>query len=189
MTDAARPAGGDLRLMAVCTRNRTRSVLIGALLQLHLDQAGMPARVRTAGFVERDMAPTRQTVAALAERGIDVSEHRSTTIDRGRVERSALVVTAERLHVIRLCADVPEAFERTFTLPELVARGEGHGPAGGQPIGEWLGEVGAGRRRRDYVDDVVPEVDDPTGAPDPVFAAAVRQIDELCERLAALLAG
>jgi protein-tyrosine-phosphatase len=179
----------DLRLMAVCTRNRTRSVLIGALLQMHLDDAGLAARVRTAGFVERDMPPTRQTVAALAERGIDVSGHRSTTIDLGRVERSALVVTAERLHVIRLCADVPEAFERTFTLPELVARGESRGPVGGRPIGEWLAEVGAGRRRRDYVDDAIPEVDDPTGAPDPMFASAVVHIDELCGRLAALLAG
>jgi len=83
----------------------------------------------------------------------------------------------------------PDAFEYTFTLPELVKRGDAAGPRGERTFQEWLTAINQGRSTPlDYLDAEVAEVDDPTGRARVVWQACFAQLDDLTSRLATLLA-
>ena len=179
-----------LQVVAMCTHNRTRSVIIGALLGGHLADRGIDARISTAGMTGRDLPATEPAVRMLAERGIDVPAHRSRFIDDALVGAADVVVTAEVQNVAFVGGQWEGSFARTFTLPELVQRGEAVGARGGAPIGEWLARVGEGRPAGfAYMSDrTVLEVADPSIQPPAAWAATVQHIDVLCRRLAAVLA-
>ena len=178
-----------LHVVTMCTHNRTRSVLMGALLGAHFANVGVDARISTAGMSGDGLPATEPTVRLLAQRGIDVSGHRSTFISDELMSTADLVVTAEVQHVVFVAGRWEGSFGRTFTLPELVQRGESAGPRYGQPIAPWLAELSEGRPvGYDYLSvPSVPQVDDPTGQSPLVWRAAFGEIDSLCRQLALLL--
>ncbi len=179
-----------LRLVTICTHNRTRSVLMGALLADHFGELDVVTDITTAGTMADGRPVTATTVQLLAERGIDASAHVSGAITAEMVKRAHLVITAEIGHVVHVAASWPAAFDRTFTLPELVQRGEAAGPRDGRPIAVWLTDVGHNRPRGyDYLaGHAIPEVDDPTGRSAAVWHQSFTEIDHLCARLARLVA-
>lgn len=178
------------RLLAVCTHNRTRSVLMGALLADRLAHRGIGVILETAGFREGGLPPTDETVRLLAKRGIDVSHHQSQPIDADVVNRADIVLTAERQHVVDIASRWPDAFPRTFTLPELVTRAERIGPRAGVPLAEWLRLVNDGRPVGvGYLNSTdVLEIDDPTGRAPSVWRSCFDEVDGLARRLSAVLA-
>ena len=179
---------GPLSILVLCSHNRTRSVIIRALLHLHLSELGVDADIATAGFHDDGMPPTAPTVTLLAERGIDVGGHSSRRVTGGDVERADLVVVAERDHVVRIAAD-HDGFAKTFTLPELVREAELTTPLQGAPIGPWLERINARRPAgRAYLASAVPEIADPTGHTRPTWEATIAEIDDLTARLARTLA-
>jgi protein-tyrosine phosphatase len=178
----------QLRVLSVCTHNRTRSVLVGALLREHLRDAGLAADVATAGTAGSGLPATDPTVRLLGTRGIDVRGHRSRPLDERAVAGADLVVTAERDHVVWIAGRWPGAFRRTFTLPELVAR-LGDRPLVGRDVAAWLDEVAAGRpTAMEYLDAEVGEIADPTGRAPRAWDTAFAEIDDLTRRLAAAIA-
>lgn len=179
-------------MLCVCTHNRTRSVLAAGLLAAYLAAAGVDAVVESAGMAAPGEPPTDPTVRLLAARGIDVAAHRSRRADAEVVGAADLVVTAEPDHVIRVAGAVPDAFARTFTLPELVELGERVGGRGGRPVAEWVTALGAVRPDRlaflDAADaGAIGMVADPTGQPPRAWDVALARIDDLTSRLARLL--
>jgi protein-tyrosine phosphatase len=183
---------GDLRVLCVCTHNRTRSVMMAALLTHHLAAGGTRATVTSAGMASAGEPPTDQTVRMLAARGIDVRSHRSRRVATTLVADADLTVTAEPDHVIGVAGAAPEAFARTFTLPELVELGERVGGRAGRPLAEWLAALGAQRPDQlaflDAADaGTVGAIADPTGQPPRAWDTAVTTIDDLTRRLARLL--
>ena len=178
-------------MLCVCTYNQTRSVMMGALLDRRLHALAGPAvgfRVLTAGTAGGGHPATDPARRLLAEHGLDVSHHRSRALDATLVGESDLIVTAERDHVIAVAGQWPDAFAKTFTLPELVARAEATGPAAGRPFRAWLGSLHGDRSALDVLDDDrVPEVADPTGRSPRVWRDSFEQLDDLTRRLAALL--
>ena len=78
-------------------------------------------------------------------------------------------------------------FARTFTLPELVQRGEAVGPRHGAPLEEWLAAVGEGRSQATFLTAPVGQIADPTGLAQIAVTAAVADIGDWCRRLAELL--
>lgn len=178
----------NLRILSVCTHNRTRSVLIGALLQDHLLMRGRGVELVTGGFRAQHLPATEPTVRLLATRGIDVSEHRSRRVDDELIARADLIITAERDHVVWIAGRGHGWFQRTYTLPELVARAVDVGRRGDADLDEWLHRVGEGRPTAiHYLSAPIPEVADPTGHAPAVWEAIFREIDELCRRLAEVL--
>lgn len=176
-----------LRILTVCSFNRVRSVAMAGYLRTQLRARRLDAHVVGAGFGPAGEPPLPDVTAALAHAGIDVAGYRSRTVDRATVAGADLVLTAERLHVVRLSEDVAGVFARTFTLPELVTLGEGVGPRGGVPLAEWLQAVNAGRTPAAFLATNVQEIADPTGLAPVAVAAAVAEIGEWCRRLAVLL--
>ena len=80
-------------------------------------------------------------------------------------------------------------FPRTFTLKELVRRGERCGPRRtAQPLDEWLAEVADGRTTSELLgDDPGDDVADPIGMPDAEFERTAVELEGLIERLVGLL--
>ena len=164
--------------------------MMAGLFAQHADASGLEHITRSSGFTPGGQQPTDNTVRLLAGRGIDVAGHRSVAITESSIHGEHLVFTAEKAHVISIAGSWPATFGHTFTLPELVARGEAVGPRANRPLSEWLAAVNSGRPAAlDYLDAPIDEIDDPTGQSPATWTASFEQIDDLTRRLAALLGG
>jgi len=94
----------------------------------------------------------------------------------------------ERQHVREVFVVDRESWPHTFTLKELVRRGETVGT--GRPdetLPQWLGRVHSGRRPSELVgESLLDDVEDPTGGDPWEYRRAVTEIDDLVERLVRL---
>lgn len=179
----------SLHILAVCTHNRTRSVMMSGLLEEHARHRGLNVVVKSAGFSEAGgEAPTDTAVRLLTGRGIDVSGYRSHYLSNSGTTGADLIVTAEHGHVVTLAGRWPHVYNRTFTLPEVVGLGERVGGRGRRPPTEWLAVLHAERLDPfQYLNTAVGEIADPTGGSPARWSACFSQIDDLTARLIALL--
>ncbi len=175
-----------MTVLCVCSYNRTRSVMMAALLQHHLAPFGVDVLVHSAGTRADGGPPTRETVKLLRNLGIDVGDRVGRPIDQALVAGADLIVTAEQEHVINIAGRWPAAFSSTFTLPELVERTRVTGARSGAPIDDWKTALNDGRPAGfAYLDDrSFGEIDDPTGRDRRTWAASFDQINDLTKRLA-----
>ena len=181
-------SGNEIQVLCVCTHNRTRSVMMEAFLDRHLDVAEVPHRLVSAGLHGNGGRATHGALEQLGLRGYDASDHLSRLITASDVETSDLIITAEALHVAEISGVWHDAFERAFTLPELIARSNGLRTEGS--LADWLRAINEGRPTAlDYLDSDVGEIADPTGAGPSQWRASARTIDELTAQLATSLAG
>lgn len=180
----------SLRVLAVCTHNRTRSVMVGGLLDQHARAERLNVVVRSAGFDNIGGAhPTEPAVRLLRTREIDVSDHRSHILSSSVVCGADLIITAEHDHVVNIAGRWSQAYRYTFTLPELIELGERVGPRRPRTFPDWLATIHAERPEPSgYLDTTVGEIADPTGRSPADWSACFTRIDDLTSRLAALLA-
>ena len=108
-TDPATVPVAPLRILTVCSHNRTRSVMMAALLdQLLTERLGADSVVvRSSGFGPPGLPAIDDAVRAMRRRGLDVSHHRSTTTTSALVDGADLIITAERDHVVKIAVTVP----------------------------------------------------------------------------------
>jgi protein-tyrosine-phosphatase len=94
-----------------------------------------------------------------------------------------------REHVREAVMLAPAAWSWTFTLKELVRRGEVLGSrAEGQALRDWLAAVSRGRDRRGLLGAAPADhVADPIGGTPSMFEQTAAEIQELCRRLIGLL--
>jgi protein-tyrosine phosphatase len=180
----------SLRILTVCSHNRTRSVMIAAMLQSMLDDrfGRGGAIVSSAGFGPPGLSAIPDAVAAMAARGLDVSGHRSTAITESVIDDADLVLTAERDHVVRIAMMSRQAFGRTMTLPEFLARGGDPIDVSADGFGNWVGQLTEDRPAEAYLRERVDEIADPTGTSRRVFTSAVDQMHDQCAMAADLVA-
>lgn len=187
--------------------------MVAALLEELLgEQFGPDAvAVKSSGFGPVGLPPIPAAVDAMRRRGLDVSGHTSSSTTLTLVEGADLILTAERDHVVKIAGLSSKAFRRAFTLPEFLAgaasasdhgdRADEFGGAGelrSAPdtvrgalpvrIAGWVEQLSEARRAAEYLREPVPEVADPTGAPDRAFEIAVQAIERQCQDVAAHLA-
>lgn len=167
-----------------------------ALLRRHLARRGINARVSSTGCFAAGRPATSEVIEVMAARGLDAGAHTSRLLDPGQVEAADLIIGMAREHVREVTLLEPSAFERTFTLRDLVRRGEAVGPVdygNGSPdtaLADWLRRVGEDRQLIDLVGESgADDVADPIGGPLPVYEKTAAVLDDLTERLAVLLAG
>jgi len=171
-----------MRIVTVCTHNRTRSVMTMALIQAGLDERLGPGRadVRSLGFGPESLPPIPDAVDAMRRRGLDVSGHRSRRVTAERLDDVDLVLASERQHVVGVAGMVPELFSRTFTLPEFVGLVADDSGDRAEPLSEWLDSLSQGRDPGDYLRTPIPELADPTGLSRRRFRAATDRIEAQC---------
>ncbi|MDO8362923.1 MAG: hypothetical protein Q7V88_08495 [Actinomycetota bacterium] len=176
-----------LSILTVCSYNRVRSVMAQLLLQRALDAAGVRATVQGAGFAEPGKPPLPDTVRVLRQLGLDAAAVLTTRVDDAMVAGADLVLTAERLHVVRLAEDRHDVFAKAYTLPEFAARAEAAGQRGRRTMHEWLAAVGQGRTHAGFLSPATPEIADPAGLSTDAFGATAIDIDGWCRAIARLL--
>jgi protein-tyrosine-phosphatase len=156
-----------------------------ALLRHRLQQRGVDAHVHSAGRWQVGEPASAHGVDVLAERGLDLSAHRSRIVDRELLEDTDLVLTMAREHLREAILALPDVWTRAFTLKELVRRGERIGPRGpGESFEGWLARAQSGRNRSDLlgasIDDDVP---DPIGSGRSSYVRTADELTDLIDRL------
>lgn len=110
------------RVLIVCTGNVCRSPMAMGLLRQRLAQDGLDSQVSvsSAGVYGLDgSAASRPGVDVLAERGIDISEHRARTIDQKEVAQADLVLVMEEAQRRTLFYTYPEQLHKIFLISEM----------------------------------------------------------------------
>lgn len=160
-----------------------------ALLRDRLRARGIAATVSSAGITFEGRAATDDAVRSAAAYGLDITEHRSRLMDADMVTRADIVLAMERLHAREAVVLGEALLPRTFTLKELVRRGERVGPRrDGESVGEWLGRAGEGRRPLDLLGESPDDdVADPYLGTSRVYAECIAELDDLVQRLVDLL--
>ena len=159
-----------------------------AMLRHRLQALGVDARVASAGLLRSGQPASEHGVAVLRERGIDMTAHRSRSMSRDILGSADLLLAMAREHVREAVVLDPSLWPRTFTLKELVRRGEAIGPRRqGEPLREWLARAGQGRRVADLTGSS-PEDDiaDPIGGPRSAYERLAVELDGLIDRFIAL---
>jgi protein-tyrosine phosphatase len=175
-----------VRILTVCSHNRTRSVMMAALLRSMLGErlGADGVQIRSSGFGPLDLPAIDDAVDAMRRRGLDVSAHRSSATTASLVDGADLILTAERDHVVKIAALSPDAFRRALTLPEFLAAAAEGAADPDAALRPWVESLTADRSAGAYLRDSVPEVADPTGSPPRAFEAAVVAIEQQCREVA-----
>lgn len=176
-------------VLFVCTGNVCRSAMAEALARRAVPAASKVI-FRSAGLIGEGMRPPPETVEVLEQRGVEVSGHRSTLADVALETEPDLVVTMAREHLREIAAIRPDLFPRTFTLKELVRRGEAEGPRGpDELLSAYLLKLSHGRQAAQLMGfghDREYDVADPIGMSRHVHETTAAEIEDLVERLTKL---
>jgi protein-tyrosine phosphatase len=180
-----------LKILTVCSHNRTRSVMTMAMLQRNLDEllGSGAAIVRSLGFGPEDIPSIPDAVDAMKRRCLDTSGHRSRKVTKDSIEPADLVLTSERDHVVKIAAISPDAYRRSMTMPEFLALAKLNEPVAGESLREWVTSLTEQRTARDYINGDVAEIFDPTGSAPRAFERSVVGMETMCEQAARLIAG
>jgi len=171
----------DLRVLFVCTANINRSPMAAGLLARLLIDAGRRPLLASAGLMEPGHPASPHAVATLAERGVDLSAHRTRRLSADLVAAADLVLGMESRHIRAVAVLVRDALDRSFTLKEFLRLAVTVGQRrAGEPLPDYLGRLAEDRDLdRLQRDDPADAVSDPVGRPRADFERCADELDLL----------
>lgn len=178
-----------LSVLFVCTGNIYRSPMAEAFFRAAAEERGLGFTTFSAGTLkgDRPIAPFALSQALRADPRM--ATHRSHHVRTEDIQAASLVLGMTRAHVRALVVLVPAAWNRTFTLKELVRRGASIGRRRpDQTLANWLVAVGADRSHADLLgDSVLDDISDPIGESASVRRSVAREIREAVEAIVQLI--
>lgn len=112
-------------VLFICTGNLCRSPMAAALLNAKIHRAGDEGKLiaRSAGTWAMENQPASgHAITAMAERGIDISQHRGHTVTREELAAAGAVIVMTRSHRDALSAEFPESRPKLHLMSELKGR-------------------------------------------------------------------
>lgn len=167
-------------ILVVCTANVCRSPMAEALLARSLGEVGSTIMVRSAGVrAVAGVAAPPDARKMMAERGLDISAHRSRPIGPDDLADHDLVITMTREHIRDLAVRSRDDFPRIFTLKELARRCQADAPRGpDENLRTWAVRMSAGRAVGDLVGgNPHDDIDDPMGRSLRTYRRIVAEIE------------
>lgn len=180
-------------VLVVCTGNICRSPLgegfVRRALRARLGDAAPEVRsAGTAGWEGSGATP--ESVAAGAERGLDVDAHVARSLRPGMLDEADLVLTMTTDHRREVVEMSPGAAPRTFTLKELARLAEAlSAPSAAEDLRARVAAADALRRGGFAGNPHDEDVTDPLGMPLDTYRAIAWEIEEQAERIAEGLFG
>jgi protein-tyrosine phosphatase len=163
-----------------------------AILSELVRRRGIPAEIAAVGLLPGGVPlplETRDALRALHYDGPQLAAHRSRELSDADIGSADLILGLARDHVREVVVRMPSAWDRTFTLKELVRRAESVGPRlPDQELSSWLAAVSLDRTRQDLLGSSnADDVADPIGGPPSGFEHTAAEIEGLCVALCALV--
>jgi protein-tyrosine-phosphatase len=180
-----------MRVLVVCTGNICRSPIAAGLLTAGSRVVGLDMQVASAGLIPGGRTADPHSVAVMADRGMDISHHRSHLLTPIDLDVADLVLTMTQEHVVEIGAAHPDALSKTFTIKEFVRLASESGPlVSVDEVADYLEALDTQQRRkkllrRDPGDDVA----DPIGTGRRSFARTGDELEALVWSVLDLLAG
>lgn len=176
------------RFLVVCTANICRSPMGEALLRHRLTEIGVDATVLSTGQLAAGVEVSRNSVVAMAERGLDIAGRRSVVTSAKHVAGADVILTMGRSHVRKVIEVDLAAWPRTFPLRAVVRRALLVGPrTPRETLAAWVARLHAGRRAIDMLaDEVTDEIADPYGMDLREYRATATLLDDLLGQFVSL---
>jgi protein-tyrosine phosphatase len=180
------------RVLVVCTGNVCRSPIAEGMLRAAFverlgDKAPGVVSAGTMGWEGSGADPN--SIAAAAERGIDISEHVARALSPLELRSADLVLAMSSEHADAVRRSDPAVAGRTFTLKELVRLVEALPEPAGEDLPARVGAADALRHEGFQGNPYDIDVSDPLGMPLQSFRAVAWELGEWCARLADGLVG
>lgn len=106
-------------ILMVCHGNICRSPYAAAVARQRLDSAGLQISIASAGFVQPNRAPPAEAIGAALDRGIDLSAHRSQTVNRALLDAADLIIVMDSQQSLGVTARPAGSKRRVVMLGDL----------------------------------------------------------------------
>lgn len=159
-----------------------------ALLRDRLDAIGEDATVLSTGHLAAGVEVSRNSVIAMAERGLDIAGRRSVVTSTKHVAGADLILTMGRSHVRKVIEVDLAAWSRTFPLRAAVRRSLVAGPRlRDETFPGWVARLHEGRKAVDMLtDDPSDEIADPYGMDLRNYRVTATLLDDLLNQFVSL---
>jgi protein-tyrosine-phosphatase len=159
------------------------------MLDRALLDRGVDAIVESAGFLESGAPACPMMRSFGSELGLDLSFHRSRSLESHTLDDARLVLTMERRHARDLMVSFDRGFERIFTVGGFIARA-GTMPPKGEGIDEWLERIAPSRTHAEFLGGpCADDVADPHGESKRIHRRAFDHLHAAMERVADIVVG
>lgn len=175
-------------ILFVCTGNICRSAMAEGLLAAGLGRVGSDLLVASAGTAGDGAAPaTEHAVSVLADRGVDISTHRSRGLSAAMVGEADLIVAMTRVHASAVAALDQATRSRTFLVGEVVRLGGTIGAAAGTSLRDWVVRLDSARGGHMTTGRLADEIPDPYGQARAAYEDLADRLTGTCEALTRML--
>ena len=110
------------RILVVCTGNICRTPMAKALLKQEVEQAGLDEQVSidsAGGYAVVGGRASQGSVNAMAERYLDITDHRGKQLDFRLMDEADLILVMEEGQRRSIFMNWPQALRKTFLLTEM----------------------------------------------------------------------